>query len=148
MCTAAVKVDITKKTELLLARGMAMLDDAVNLMYDGEWENSIRTSHQAARVHLVTLVEKQGDRAGEAGLAMLLRKVENRNGKKLPDHLLERSRKLDRVYLLIEKRTAQSLGWIEYHDEEQCSNMIQYARSIIKFCHGAIHRSNSSNTSG
>jgi len=121
---------------------VTMIEDAVSLMYDGNWEESITESFHAARVNLVALILSRGGDPGNDGLSKLLTWVEETNGSRLPDGLLQRSRKLDRTFLLIRSGTARSYGWEEYHDEEQCSNMIHYARSIIKFCRVRINRAN------
>jgi HEPN domain-containing protein len=138
-----MNVQLRIKTQSFLTRGMEMLESAVNLLYDGEWEDSIVESFRAARVHLVAILKSHDCDPGNSGLAGLLRELERVNGRGIPEGLLSRSQKLDRMYLLIRKGTASSLGWKGYHDEEQCTDMIHNARSIIKFCRGSINRTNS-----
>jgi len=138
-----MSTELMTRTESLLKQGTAMFEEAVSRMYDGEWEESIVESFNAARLHLVALVVSHGGDPGSDGLGGLLTWIEETSGKMLPESLLQRSRKLDGIFLLIKSRTARSLGWEDYHDEEQCSNMIHSARSIIKFCRTSINKSNS-----
>jgi len=130
-------------TEELMVKGVARLDAALNLMYDSEWEQSIIESFNAAQLHLVALIVSRGGDAGNNGLSELLTLIEETNGRTLPVGLQQRSRKLDRIFLMITSGTAHTFGWEEYHDEEQCSNMIHYTRSIVKFCRSSINRANS-----
>lgn len=122
-----------------------MIETAVNLMYDGKWEESIKESFKAARTHCAALLVSLGGDPENGGLARLLGKIESSGGRKVPEDLLARSRKLDRMYLLIRKQTASRLGWSDYPDEEQCSDMIHNARSIVKYCLGGMNRSHSNN---
>ena len=130
--------------EELLDSGMTKIENAVGLMGDGAWGDSVLEAFRAARLHLIALLENDTGVSGRGGsLTGLLRNLEREGGGKLPGGLVEQTRRLDRMYVLVRKNLAVSLGWEDYPDEEQCAEMLHIARALIKYCRGRINRPNS-----
>jgi HEPN domain-containing protein len=130
--------------ELHLERGMTRLERAVGLMEDGDWAKSILQAFQAARIHVVALLESStGTVETRGGLTRLLRRFERENGGSLPAGLLEKAFRLDRMYILVKRNQSDSFGWENYPDEEQCAEMLHLARALIRYARGRINRPNS-----
>lgn len=137
-----------ENAEELLERGMAKLEEAMGLMEEGAWGDSVQEVYMAARLHIVAVLHDANVKEKSKSLTRLLQLLEAETEGSLPASLTERSFRLDRMYVFVKRNLAASLGWRDYPDEELCAEMLHISRTIIKYCRGRINRANSCSMPG